>query len=414
MSDALGQRGFWAEHYVRDFLTLPFVSEFVLHSLQTLDDTQKEVADFLISYPGVGILISQKAQSDPRARSSGKTRSWTLKQARRATSQLCGALRTGRGKRIWCQHVRRGAIDLPDGLPFINHGLVLLEVLERVDLNDAAEDLPLAYEGVPITYLSLNDFLNVVLELRTAPELLTYLEARRSLPFTDLRVIGDERALFEFYLLSDGSLAGCVGKADAVITVAARNEELRASLRAKWDQDCYGGLIEDVADQLATRRKDYSVGLSAEQLARYDDPANRANYLKMQAALADLRLRERSELGRAFEGTIRKRERSVKDFTYMGLHMDSRPEWVYVLASSAGLQPQELARRKEALMTAAMACYCKTHCLEIIDRDGASYEIALMTVPSPPSSPTHLALADQLFGRLRMHDRALELIPSRP
>src|SRR5581483_10993297 len=97
MSDASGQRGFWAEHYVRDFLALPFVSEFVLHSLQTLDDTQKEVADFLISYPGIGILISQKAQSDPQARSSDKTRSWALKQARRATSELCGALRKGRG-----------------------------------------------------------------------------------------------------------------------------------------------------------------------------------------------------------------------------------------------------------------------------------------------------------------------------
>jgi hypothetical protein len=29
--------------------------------------TQKEVADFLISYPGIGILVSQKTEKDPQA-----------------------------------------------------------------------------------------------------------------------------------------------------------------------------------------------------------------------------------------------------------------------------------------------------------------------------------------------------------
>jgi len=62
------ERGIWAERKVQDFLSLPFVSEFVFRSLQTLDGTQKEVADFLIAYPGVGILMSQKTQKDPSAR----------------------------------------------------------------------------------------------------------------------------------------------------------------------------------------------------------------------------------------------------------------------------------------------------------------------------------------------------------
>ena len=182
----------------------------------------KEVADFLIAYPGVGILMSQKTQKDPSTRTSDKTLSWALKEAKRAASQLCGALRTARGKPIWCEHPRRGRVDLPDGLPDINHGIVLVEVFERVDLNAQADDLPLQYQGTPITYLSLNDFLNVAIELRTAPEVLAYLDARRALPYTDLRIIGDERALFEFYLLQGGSVAGCVGKADAAIAAPAR------------------------------------------------------------------------------------------------------------------------------------------------------------------------------------------------
>ena len=114
-------------------------------------------------------------------------------------------------------------------MPDINHGIVLVEVFERVDLNAQADALPLQYQGTPITYLSLNDFLNIAIELRTAPEVLAYLDARRALPHSDLRVVGDERTMFEFYLLEGGSLAGCASKPDAAIAVAVQRDELRIS-----------------------------------------------------------------------------------------------------------------------------------------------------------------------------------------
>jgi hypothetical protein len=412
MPEAPQERGIWAERYVRDFLALPFVSEFVFRSLQALDgSTQKEVADFLVAYPGVGILMSQKTQKDPFARSPDKTLSWALKETRRAASQLCGALRRARGKPIWCDHPRRGRVELPDGLPYINHGIVLVEVFERIDLNAQADDLPLQYQGTPITYLSLNDFLNVAIELRTAPEVLAYLDARRALPYADLRVIGNERALFEFYLLHGGSLAGCAGKADATVAVAARPDELHRALKSKQEHDRYGGLVEHVADQLASRRHDYAAGLSAEALARYDAPDNRANYLKMQAVLANLGLRERSELGRAFHGAIEKLDKSGDGFTYRALHFDSKPEWVFVFGSCAGIEPDELNKRMQILMVAAMAFFRKTHCLLIIDREKAGYEVGLTIMPSPPSSPTEMAAGDKLFGRLRMTDGELALVP---
>ena len=52
------------------------------------------------------------------------------------------------------------------------------EVFERSIFNAQADDLPLQYHGTPITYLSLNDFLNIAIELRTAPEVLAYLDAQ--------------------------------------------------------------------------------------------------------------------------------------------------------------------------------------------------------------------------------------------
>jgi len=412
MPEAPQERGIWAEQYVRAFLALPFVSEFVFRSVQTFDGgTQKEVADLLVAYPGVGILISQKTQKDPFARTAEKTLSWALKEAKRGTSQLCGALRTARGKPIWCDHPRRGRVELPDGLPDINHGVVLVEVFERIDLNALADDLPLQYHGTPITYFSLNDFLNIAIELRTAPEVLAYLDARRALPYSDLRIVGDERALYEFYLLQRGSLAGCAGKADAAIAVAAQRDELRCALKSKRAHDRHGGLVEHVADQLATRRHDYAAGLSAEALARYDAPDNRANYLKMQAVLANLGLRERSALGQAFLGAIEKFDSSGEGFTYRALHFDSKPEWVFVFGSCAGIEPEELNKRMQILMTAAAAFFRKTHCLIIIDRDKAGYEVGLTIRPLPPSSPTEMAAGDKLFGSLRMTDGEVALVP---
>jgi hypothetical protein len=249
------QRTAWAERHVEEFLALPLVREFVLRSPQTIDGTQREVADHLILQDGSGILISQKCQEDPASRNERKTELWALKNAKGAVRQLCGALRAG-PRLIWCDHPRRGRVEFPRGLPPITHGIVLAEVFQPVDLQPAAEDLPLNCGSTPITYLSVNDFLNLAVELRTVPELIAYLNARRGLPIPDLRRIGRERPLFEFYLLADGSLAGCAGIHDATVAVAAQENRLAEALVRKKTSDFYSGLLEHVADALANRHPD--------------------------------------------------------------------------------------------------------------------------------------------------------------
>jgi hypothetical protein len=83
------------------------------------------------------------------------------------------------------------------------------------DLQPAAAELPLEYLGVPITYPSINDFLNLLVHLRTVSELLEYLNARRALLVAALHTVGDEKPLFELYLMNGGNLNGCTGLADA-------------------------------------------------------------------------------------------------------------------------------------------------------------------------------------------------------
>ena len=42
--------------------------------------------------------------------------------------------------------------------------------------------MPLEIDSVPISYLSVNDFLNVLVEVRTINDLILYLESRNYLP----------------------------------------------------------------------------------------------------------------------------------------------------------------------------------------------------------------------------------------
>lgn len=406
------QRTKWAERHVEELLSLPLIAEFVFRSPQTNNGRQqREVVDFLVMHDYNSILISQKCQEDPSSRDVTKTAVWARKKTKEGASQLCGAMRTGVGKKIWCDHPRRGRVDFVDGLPAISQGIVIVEVFQPVELESEASDLPLDFHGVPISYFSVNDFLNLGIELRTMPELLEYLKARRSLPPSDLRVIGDEKSLFEAYLLTAGSLSGCTSRATARELVSLQQERLEQLRQSKSETDHFSSLLEHVADQLAGRSPDYAVGLSSAQIARFEPTSGRKKYLEMQSILANLRLTERGELGRAFLGVIERLNTESDGFTYMAAHLDSRPHDVFVFASSKKLARAIILERMETLMLGAMAFYGKRRCLTVIDRDGLGYEVGLRLMELPPT-PEEQAIGSHLFGKLRVMDRRLDLISS--
>ncbi len=405
------QRTEWAERHVEEILSVPFISESVFRNVRTIDGkTPHQSGDFLIMHRDISILIEQKCQEDPSVRTTPKTELWAQKNAKAGWSQLRRALTRPKDRPVWCDHPRLGRVDFSDGLPTINHGLVIVEVFQTVNLEPEGRNLPLEYKGVPIGYFSVNDFLNLAVNLRSVPELLEYLDSRRALPQADLRVIGDEKSLFEFYLLNGCSFADCVGRSDARIAVAAQQDRLHEVLQWKYEADQNAYLLEYVADALATRDPHFARGLSPDLLAAYEPADQRRNYLKIQAALSDLRLRERAELGRAFRGAIDKLSSEPQGFTFMSARLDSKPEWVYVFASSKKINRPEVLSRITLLMRGAMAHYQKRKCLLVIDRDKESYEVALSR---PNFTPT---LADfergqGLFGNLRVTSTPLDRMP---
>lgn len=254
------QRTEWAERFVEHFSGIPLTAECVYFSPQFLDKgVQKEVCDFLIILRGEAILVSMKSQEDPTVRSGHKLKRWTVKNAWRALSQAKGALRNLGRNRFWCQHGRRGRVDFEPNSVRVTNVVVVAELFnECVELPDNFE---LEVADIPVTYLAVNDFCNLVAELRTFRDITTYLRARRILPVRALRSVGDEKPLFEFYILNNESFDGCSGYEDARITVAAMESNLEMYAYFKSTRDSLSGMIECVSDRLATRLETYAEDL---------------------------------------------------------------------------------------------------------------------------------------------------------
>jgi len=119
------QRTEWAERHAEEFLSLPFVSEFVFLNVQTIERRkQEQVADFLIFHRGTGVLVEQKCQEDPSRRTPLKSELWARKKAKEAWSQVRRAFTRRRDFPVWCDHPRRGRVEFRDGLPPIQQGIV--------------------------------------------------------------------------------------------------------------------------------------------------------------------------------------------------------------------------------------------------------------------------------------------------
>jgi hypothetical protein len=168
--------------------------------------------------------------------------------------------------------------------------------------------------------------------------------------------------------------------------------------------------MEHVAHELATRLPNYEAGLSPELVAAFDPPEKRRNYLEILRLLASFRLRERSELGVAFDLVVDKMRNSERGFAIDAVYMDSRPDWVYVFLSSKKIDRAQVLSWVSPLMRAAMAHYQKARCLIVIDRDGVGYELGL-SKPEFEATVTDYSIGETVFGKLRIDDRPLHLVP---
>ena len=178
MCDYKMQRTDWAERYLEKFSSFPLTWENVYRSTEYVDKTKKEVVDLLFVLRNEGIFISLKCQEDPRTRTGDKLTKWINKKAKKALKQIKGGIRTCQTSGYCCEHPRRGKVFFRPKEIKITHAIVLVETLEVVRL---ADEFDLEIDAIPISYFSLNDFLNILDKFRTIKDIQRYLSERKSL-----------------------------------------------------------------------------------------------------------------------------------------------------------------------------------------------------------------------------------------
>lgn len=398
----------WAEKYVERLVSMPFISEFVFRSPRR-DKNGLEVADFLISQGEINIVISQKCQDDPTSRTLEKNELWVLKETKHGLSQLLGGLKKFKSEPFWCNHPRRGKVNFSMPLNKIDEAIVLVETRHPVDLGSQSEEFPLEDKGVPITYLSVNDFLNLVTELRTVPELLRYLRERRALPENDLRLIGDDGNLFPLYILNDRHFDGCGSRVIAKQIIEKEEKRIVAAVQFKKANDIYCMRLEHVAHELSTRNPKIPKFLEV----HFEPIEERTGYLKMLLALADMELPDRILLGKSFDDIIQKLEnsgRSGSDLVYSGCHSDSKPDWAFVFAASKEMELQEVLVAVGQLGHGALAAYDKYKCLIVVARDDVGYEVGYLSRTGDLTAEQK-QWGDRFFSNLKMTSKKLSILP---
>ncbi len=398
------------EEITAHFYEAPLTAENVFLRPARLDgpNGEREVCDVLVALRDQGILLSLKSQDAAEPRDGDRLRRWCAKHARKAASQISGARRAMRDQPFWCQHRRRGRVNFTPGSVTPVHGLAVIETGPRVtDTARLPDDLPDSAGDTPITYITLNDALNLVDQLRSLPDLIAYLHERATLPMWCRRMIGNERCLLQYYMLNGDTFAGLPAPRDFFTYVLVTERDFLRLMEEKRAADIGAYFIEHIADAVATRNPDYAEGLDPETVALFEPPGERSHYVLIQEHLADLRLAERRHLGAAFRNVIEQAAASGTS-RRQSWWLDSKPDFLYMFA--AGVERAHALRSGPKMLEVALAHYGKRRGMLIFARDGGGFDICLADVlprsePAAELSPFEPALVDagrKFFGHLRV------------
>jgi hypothetical protein len=244
----------------------------------------KEVTDLLLVHRETALITEIKCQDDPDSRWHDLT-SWTAKAAQKPVSQLRGSIRTLRERDYWCDHPVFGRVSFSKGQLQPIHGIVLIE--HRVPGLSLPVQVPLELRDVPVSYLTVSDFLILIAQLRTFTEIQTYLKARHDISGLDPRLTGREEELLGHYMLHNGEFPTGLGQEQRLTEIHYRRSDFERHVLQKrlGDEECEEA--EAAARALRRRAAGYPP-------RRADDQ----NYRQMQLALMDLSYADRRLVGR--------------------------------------------------------------------------------------------------------------------
>jgi hypothetical protein len=386
-----------AEQFAAAFASTPLADECVFLRPKYLDGAiEREVCDLMLVLRKEAIVVQMKCQEHPLARTGEKLERWVKKQSKAGLRQLQGAIGTISEHEIWSDHPRRGRVNFSKGEFSRVHGVVLTEHFQsRVQLEG---DFPLEHKVAPISYFTVNDFLNIITELRALPEILCYLNSRRNLPIDAILSVGGESILFEHYVLNDRSFHNWTTFEEVSGILSSLQPQIRKAMEAKREADAPAYEVEKVVSGLG-----YSTQIRGPEIGD--------SSLKIQEELLDLPLVERRKLGSQLVKVREKvREGSAPScLSHAVAWFDSKPDFLYVCASSRGIDREQLITYGQKLLQGGLAFYGKTSGITALERDNGNYLWFYATgfVPSDHDK----ALGERVFASLRVADSVETLLP---
>lgn len=363
------QRSKLAERHVAEFASIPLVAECVFLNPAFLDgNVEREVCDLLIVLRDQALVVQMKSQD--KQHTSDKLVRWVQKETKKAARQIKGAIKTIRERPIWCLHKRRGRVRFQSSQLKVLHALAIVETQESVAIPNG---LPDCCGDIPISYVSLSDFLHLMRELRAFPEIALYLTQRAKFAENGQIPLGGELPIYARYLANEGGFGDCNSYAQVVQSLAGIS--VAELLEEKRKADRPASEVEHFVDSLAARLTDWDKGLPPELAEGFDSAEARIKYLRIQEEFCDLHLCDRRALGhQLLEVRSMLNTDQATDMTYATMRSDNKPGMLYMVGATRGVSRIEVLKRAGHLLTGGLAFYEKPNGAIVVDRDGEGFE----------------------------------------
>jgi hypothetical protein len=350
-----------------DFSSAFFMKDFVFLNPKSLSGGRsKELADVLLVAGEECIVISVKG-TDGKVKSDQRLKSWLRKNVRRGSK----AAKTGiqrfaklpfSAENLWGERKEFAANSLRPqcGIVLLECSQELFKVVEFEVIQPKAK--------VPLHFLSLNDFLNLVMWLGSIWDVFHYFSKRAAIIHT-FNAINQERPVLAYYTLrSHEDLSGVLLE-DKEKLCEMHQLHLLDNLANYGERDRLAGYVNAVVHELHSRHPSMETFVPPELMPHVEPTESRSAYLKMAAMLNALPSSNKVWIGRRIESLLKTLRRSGKGGCFAFKRLYGEP--IFVFACFSQFSRTKRIRTLHRLLPAGLYRYQANEGLGIVfDADG--------------------------------------------
>ena len=349
------QQGHLLEQIIAKFSSRFFMKDFViLNPKYERSGNQRELADLLLVLDDSCIVVSVKG-TDGKFKSKTKLKNWLAKKTLEGLRQAKGGINwlskvQFSGKDLWGE-VR----EFPRNSLNPLCGIVLLECSQQPFRTvEFTAQIPQA--TVPLHFLSLNDFLNVVHWLSSIWDVFNYFSKRADIRqmFTG---INQERPVVAFYTLRSMDLTGILAADKKELEKLRDFHQLHLleNLPQYDERQKSAAHVNAIVHALHTRDPEMNDYCPVDLRVGVEPLERRSSYLKMAAMLNGLPMSNKVWIGKELEGYLVALRNSGRAGCFAFQRLQS--ELIFVFACFSKLSRTERIRKAHEMLPAALYQY---------------------------------------------------------